>query len=70
MYFFQTDEICDAQPLSQWLSSKTGTIVTMRLGQAVVDYVSVRSLSGSFTTNMLLWMDDNQATAEDSFCIF
>ena len=64
------DEICDNPQPTQWPSSETGTIITPGLDQAVVDYVSVRSLSGSFTTNMLLWMDDNQATAEDSALYF
>ena len=62
----QTDELCaDAQP-SQWPSSKTGTIVTPGLDQAVNDYVSARSFEGSVITSMLVWMDANQATAEDS----
>ena len=62
----QTDELCtDAQP-SQWPSSKTGTIVTPGLDQAVNDYVSARTFEGSVITSMLVWMDANQATAEDS----
>ena len=34
--------------------------------QAVVDYVSKRAISGSLITNTLVWIEDNQATAEDS----
>ena len=62
----QTDELCANAQATQWPKSKTATIVTPGLDQAVIDYVSVRSLEGSFTTTMLVWMDDNQATAEDS----
>ena len=66
----QTDEECANPQATQWPQSKTATIVTPGLDQAVIDYVSVRSLEGSFTTTMLVWMDDNQATAEDSALYF
>ena len=66
----QTDEECANPQATQWPQSETATIVTPGLDQAVIDYVSVRSLEGSFTTTMLVWMDDNQATAEDSALYF
>ena len=66
----QTDEECANPQATQWPQSETATIVTPGLDQAVIDYVSARSLEGSFTTTMLVWMDDNQATAEDSALYF
>ena len=59
------DEICDNPQPTQWPSSETGTIITPGLDQAVVDYVSKRAISGSLITNTLVWIEDNQATAED-----
>ena len=64
------DEICDNPQPTQWPSSETGTIITPGLDQAVIDYVSKRAFSGSLITNTLVWIEDNQATAEDSALYF
>ena len=64
------DEICDNPQPTQWPASETGTIITPGLDQAVIDYVSKRTFSGSLITNTLVWIEDNQATAEDSALYF
>jgi len=64
------DEMCDNPQPTQWPSSETGTIITPGLDQAVIDYVSKRTFSGSLITNTLVWIEDNQATAEDSALYF
>lgn len=63
-------EECVNPQATQWPKSKTGTIITPGLDQEVIDYVSARTFSGSFITNTLVWIDDNQATAEDSAMYF
>ena len=66
----QADEECANPQATQWPMSKTGTITTPGLDQAVIDYVSARTFDGSVITAMLVWTDANQATAEDSAMYF
>ena len=57
-------ECADPQPMN-WPSAATGTVVTPGLDSAVTDYLTARGLTGDVITSMLVWADDNQATAED-----
>ena len=57
---------CDNPQASSWPESKTGTIVTPGLDQAVVDYLTARGFNGLVITELLVWSDDSQATAEDA----
>jgi glycine betaine/proline transport system substrate-binding protein len=59
------DECVNPQPSSFPLAA-TGTIVTPGLDADVISYLTARSLDGSVVTEMLVWSDDNQATAEDA----
>ena len=57
-------ECADPKPMN-WPSAATGTIVTPGIDRAVAEYLTARSFDGSVITSMLVWADDNQATAED-----
>jgi len=57
-------ECADARPMN-WPSAETGTIVTPGIDIEVANYLTARGLDGSVITSMLVWADDNQATAED-----
>lgn len=57
-------ECAEPQPMN-WPSASTGTIVTPGLDSAVENYLTARGLDGGVITSMLVWADDNQATAED-----
>ena len=57
-------ECADPKPMN-WPSAATGTIVTPNIDSAVADYLTARGLDGGVITSMLVWADDNQATAED-----
>ena len=57
-------DCADARPMN-WPSAATGTIVTPNIDSAVADYLTARGLTGDVITSMLVWADDNQATAED-----
>lgn len=57
-------DCADAKPMN-WPSAATGTIVTPNIDSAVADYLTARGLTGDVITSMLVWADDNQATAED-----
>ena len=61
-------EECETPLASAWPTSATGTIITpsIQLNKDVVDYLSKRSIDGSVVTNMLVWFDDNQATAAEA----
>ena len=59
------DECANPQA-SSWPTSKTGTIVTPGLHPAVMVYLSKRGFDGSIITSMLVWSDDNQATADEA----
>ena len=61
-------EECENPQPSAWPTSATGTIITpsIQLNKDVVDYLSKRSIDGKVVTAMLVWFDDNQATAEDA----
>jgi glycine betaine/proline transport system substrate-binding protein len=59
------EECANPQPTS-FPVAKTGTIITLGLDSAVVDYVTARGFDGSVITSMLVWSDDNQATAEEA----
>ncbi len=57
-------ECADPKPMN-WPSAETGTIVTPGIDIEVANYLTARGLDGSVITSMLVWADDNQATAED-----
>lgn len=59
-------EECENPLPTSFPLAKTGTIITLGLDSAVVDYVTARGFDGSVITSMLVWSDDNQATAEDA----
>lgn len=61
-------EECDNPQASAWPNSATGTIVTPMISknEEVMDYLSKRSIDGKVVTSMLVWFDDNQATAEEA----
>lgn len=59
-------EECETPLASAWPTSATGTIVIPGQDQAIVDYLSKRTIDGSVVTNMLVWFDDNQATAAEA----
>ena len=59
------EECANPQP-SSFPLAETGTIVTPGLDADVISYLTARSLDGSVVTEMLVWSDDNQATAEDA----
>jgi glycine betaine/proline transport system substrate-binding protein len=59
-------EECENPQASSFPVAQTGTIVTPGLSSEVVDYVTARGLDGGVITDMLVWSDDNQATAEDA----
>jgi len=61
----RVDECVNPQ-VSSWPVPKTGTIVTPEICSCVKVYLASRSFSGSVVTQMLVWADDNQATAEES----
>ena len=56
---------CANPQAMNWPSAETGTIVTPGIDSAVAEYLTARSFDGSVITEMLVWADDNQATAED-----
>ena len=57
-------ECADPQAMN-WPSAETGTIVIPGIDSAVAEYLTARNFDGSVITEMLVWADDNQATAED-----
>ena len=59
-------EECETPLASAWPTSETGTIVIPGQDQAIVDYLSKRTIDGKVVTNMLVWFDDNQATAAEA----
>ena len=59
-------EECENPQPTSFPVAKTGTIITLGLDSAVVDYVTARGFDGSVITSMLVWSDDNQATAEEA----
>ena len=59
-------EECETPLASAWPTSATGTIVIPGQDQAIVDYLSKRTIDGKVVTNMLVWFDDNQATAAEA----
>ena len=59
-------EECETPQASAWPNSETGTIIIPGQDQAIVDYLSKRTIEGKIVTNMLVWFDDNQATAAEA----
>ena len=59
-------EECETPLASAWPTSATGTIVIPGQDQAIVDYLSKRTIDGKVVTNMLVWFDDNPATAAEA----
>ena len=59
-------EECETPLASAWPTSATGTIVIPGQDQAIVDYLSKRTIDGKVVTNMLVWFDDNLATAAEA----
>jgi len=59
------EECVNPQPTSFPLAA-TGTIVTPGLDADVISYLTARTMNGSVVTEMLVWSDDQQATAEDA----
>jgi len=58
-------ECVDPQP-SNWPRAETGTIVTPTLNSEVVDYLTARSFDADVITEMLVWSDDVQASANEA----
>lgn len=56
---------CANPQAMNWPSAETGTIVIPGIDSAVAEYLTARNFDGSVITEMLVWADDNQATAED-----
>ena len=59
-------EECETPLASAWPTAETGTIVIPGQDQAIVDYLSKRTIDGKVVTSMLVWFDDNQATAAEA----
>ena len=57
-------ECADPKPMN-WPTASTGTIVTPNINLSVAEYLTARSFNGNIIGEMLVWADDNQATAED-----
>ena len=59
-------EECENPLPTSFPLAATGTIVTPGLDSAVIDYLKLRTFDGSVITELLVWSDDNQATADEA----
>ena len=57
---------CDNPQATSFPKGETGTIVTPGLPKNVTDYLLKRTFPGEVITEMLVWADDNQASAQDT----